>query len=139
MTTIQEKLTDISNIMLKEEINEQDKIEAQNKLKDIHSKLEKTKFFNIEYFKIKIKFGNDDVYLKNKKKIKICKLVEKDTQYYIDKYNASRETLNYVLLKKNKIHKTILEINDLTDPIFFQNDYGCSSKVNLLITKIELM
>jgi len=140
MTEIQNNLTEISNIFLKEDINEQDKIQAQNKLKDINNQLKeikKSKFYKIEFIKIKLKYGDSETYIKRKKKIKICKLVEKDMDYYQEKYRCCDTRLDYKLFKKNKIHIRITQTNDLAEPIFFQDniDYHCTT--NLLITKIE--
>lgn len=146
MTTIQEKLTDISNIMLKEEINEQDKIDTQNKLKDIHNEIENMKnilFYKVKYVEFKIAFNSsEEQYIRTKTKDKICKLITTNIIELKEKYETtSKYAICYALLLKHKIHKDyLIEMCNKKVPMFFENNscHMCCD-IKMMIINIELI
>jgi hypothetical protein len=145
MTELQNSLTEISNIFLKDNINEQDKIEAQNKLKDIHEIIKNRSIYEVEYIKIGIKFNDrsDGFGLKQRKKKKICS-VESDVSYDSISEDMKRgNNVDYYLFKNNKIHKSRLKyfmetsLNKISTIENNIDEEDCTKRI--LITSIKII
>jgi len=146
MTEIQNSLTEISNIFLKEDINEQDKIQAQNKLKDIHNKLENRRIYEVDYIKIGIKFNDRDnccFSLKQRKKKKICFVESNPSFQDVEEEMKNGDNIDYYLFKNNKIHTSRLKYfmeTSLNKIFTIENnvdDEDCTKRI--LITGIKII